>query len=58
MIYGITVVQHGDKMPMNKEGAVRFVNFVLSPAGQAIMEQNGQGAINPPVITGDASILK
>jgi len=58
MIYGITVVQHGDKMPMNKKGAVKFVKFVLSPAGQAIMEANGQGAINPPVITGDANILK
>ncbi len=58
MIYGITVVQHGDKMPMNKEGAVKFVNFILSLAGQAIMKKDGQGPINPPVITGDDSILK
>ncbi len=58
MIYGITVVQYEDKMPMNKEGAVRFVNFILSPTGQAIMKKDGQGPINPPVITGDDSILK
>ncbi|MCF6172844.1 MAG: tungstate ABC transporter substrate-binding protein WtpA [Campylobacteraceae bacterium] len=57
MIYGITVVQNS-KSPMNKKGAVKFVNFVLSPEGQAIMKQNGQGTINPPIITGDASILK
>ncbi len=56
MVYGITVVQNS-KSPINKEGAVRFVNFVLSPAGQAIMKANGQGVINPPVITGDDSIL-
>ena len=58
MIYGITVVQYEDKMPKNKEGAVKFVNFILSPAGQAIMKKDGQGPINPPVITGDDSILK
>jgi len=57
MVYGITVVQHLDKMPMNKDGAVKFVQFVLSPEGQAIMSKNGQGIINPPVITGDASII-
>lgn len=57
MVYGITVVQNA-KSPINKDGAVKFVNFVLSPEGQAIMKENGQGVINPPVITGDASILK
>ncbi|NOX14799.1 MAG: tungstate ABC transporter substrate-binding protein WtpA [Epsilonproteobacteria bacterium] len=56
MIYGITVVQNS-KSPIDKEGAVKFVNFVLSPEGQAIMKQNGQDPINPPIITGDASIL-
>ncbi len=56
MVYGITVVQN-DKLPINKDGAVKFVNFVLSPEGQAIMKKNGQGVINPPVISGDASIL-
>ncbi len=58
MIYGITVVQNKkENLPRNKDGAVKFVNFVLSPQGQKIMEENGQGVINPPVITGDASIL-
>ncbi len=58
MVYGITVVQNEkENLPRNKEGAVKFVNFVISPEGQAIMKRNGQGVINPPVITGDASIL-
>ena len=58
MVYGITVVQNKAKgLPRNKDGAVKFVNFVLSPEGQAIMKKNGQGVINPPIITGDASIL-
>ncbi|WP_428024583.1 tungstate ABC transporter substrate-binding protein WtpA [Arcobacter sp.] len=56
MVYGITVAQNG-KSPQNKEGAIKFVNFVLSPEGQAIMTKNGQGVINPPIITGDASII-
>lgn len=58
MVYGITVVQNKAKgLPKNKEGAVKFVNFVLSPEGQDIMKENGQGVINPPIITGDASVL-
>lgn len=56
MVYGITVAQNA-KSPVNKEGAILFVNFVLSEEGQAIMTENGQGVINPPVITGDASII-
>jgi len=58
MIYGITVVQNKDEnLPRNKDGAVKFVKFVISPEGQDIMKKNGQGVINPPVITGDAGIL-
>ncbi len=56
MVYGLTVFEN-DKNPVNKAGAIAFVNFVLSPEGQAIMKKNGQDAMNPPVITGDASIL-
>lgn len=56
MVYGITVAQN-TKSPVNKDGAVKFVNFLLSSEGQAIMVKNGQGVINPPVITGDASII-
>ncbi len=58
MVYGITVVQNDKEgLPKNREGAVKFVNFVISAEGQAIMKKNGQGVINPPVITGDALIL-
>lgn len=56
MVYGITVAQNG-KSPQNKDGAIKFVNFVLSPEGQAIMKKNGQGVISPAIITGDASII-
>ena len=58
MVYGITIVEHGNKLPLNKDGAVKFVNFVISSEGQAIMKKNGQGVINPPVIIGDSSILE
>jgi molybdate/tungstate transport system substrate-binding protein len=57
MIYGITIPQNA-KSPKNLKGAVSFVNFVLSKEGQDIMEKNGQGVINPPLITGDSNILK
>ncbi len=58
MIYGITIVQNKDEnLPRNKDGAVKFVKFVISPKGQEIMKKNGQGVINPPVITGNARIL-
>ncbi len=56
MVYGITVAQN-KKSPTTKEGAVKFVNFVLSAQGQEIMKQNGQGVISPAIITGDASII-
>lgn len=56
MVYGITVAQN-KKSPTTQEGAVKFVNFVLSPEGQAIMTKNGQGVISPAIITGDASII-
>lgn len=56
MVYGISVFENKNS-PANKAGAVEFVNFVLSAEGQAIMKKNGQDALNPPVITGDSSIL-
>ncbi|MGA1845472.1 tungstate ABC transporter substrate-binding protein WtpA [Deferribacter abyssi] len=58
MVYGITIVEHGDKLPLNKEGAVKFIKFLLSEEGKKIMEENGQRFIEPPVITGNASILE
>ena len=57
MIYGLTIPQD-DKSPQNTEGAVAFVNFILSKEGQNIMKKNGQGVISPAIITGDSSILK
>jgi len=56
MVYGITVAQNKIS-PINEKGATLLVNFILSEEGQDIMKKNGQGVINPPVITGDASIL-
>lgn len=56
MVYGITIVEN-EKIPLNKEGAIKFVNFVLSEEGQKIMIKNGQGVINPPIITGDSSTI-
>ncbi len=59
MVYGITIVQNKkENLPRDKEGAIKFVKFILSPKGQAIMRKNGQGVINPPVITGNATILE
>ncbi len=56
MVYGITVAENM-RSPRNREGAIRFVDFVLSNEGQAIMVKNGQGVISPPIISGDASII-
>ncbi|WP_060826103.1 tungstate ABC transporter substrate-binding protein WtpA [Sulfurospirillum cavolei] len=56
MVYGLSIFENA-KSPANKAGAVAFVNFILSPEGQAIMKKNGQDTMNPPIITGDASIL-
>lgn len=56
MIYGITIAQNS-KSPKNREGAIKFVNFVLSEEGQKIMSNSGQGVIFPSIISGDASII-
>ncbi len=56
MVYGITIAQN-DISPINKKGAVKFVKFVLSKEGQKIMLENGQGIINPPIFSGDTTIL-
>jgi len=59
MVYGITIPQNKKEgLPKDEKGAVLFVKFVLSPQGQKIMKENGQGVINPPIIEGDDSILK
>jgi molybdate/tungstate transport system substrate-binding protein len=45
MVYGITIPHKSE----NPELAVRFVQFFLSDAGQAIMERNGQHSLVPSV---------
>jgi molybdate/tungstate transport system substrate-binding protein len=58
MVYGITIVEHDKSMPVNRNGAISFVKFVLSENGQKIMAENGQPPIIPPKISGNQSILK
>jgi molybdate/tungstate transport system substrate-binding protein len=57
MIYGITIIQN-HKSPQNKQGAIAFIKYLLSKDAQKIIQQNGQTPINPPIITGDDSILR
>lgn len=56
MVYGITIAENKIS-PTNKQGAIKFINFVLGAEGQKIMAKYGQGNILPAVITGDASII-
>jgi molybdate/tungstate transport system substrate-binding protein len=51
MIYGITIPSNAP----HREWAVKFVAFVLGPQGRAIMEKNGQQAIHPADVSGDAA---
>ncbi len=53
MIYGITIPNN----PPDPEWAVKFLAFVLGPEGREIMEKNGQHAIYPIIVTGDAAKL-
>jgi molybdate/tungstate transport system substrate-binding protein len=56
MVYGVTIAQNKIS-PKNKDGAIKFVKFILSNKGQEIMTRNGQGVISPAKYTGNASIL-
>ena len=53
MIYGITIPRNAP----NREWAVKFLAFVLGPQGRKIMEKNGQQAIYPATVSGDAGQL-
>jgi molybdate/tungstate transport system substrate-binding protein len=53
MIYGITIPGNAP----NSEWAVKFLAFVLGPQGRDIMEKNGQHAIYPIILSGDADKL-
>jgi len=44
MVYGLTIPHNSP----NRELAVAFVNFVLSPRGREIMEAGGQPVLDPP----------
>jgi len=44
MVYGITIPNNAP----NKEGAIRFVEFLLGPEGREIMKKNGQPQLIPP----------
>ncbi len=47
MVYGVTIPHN----PPNPEGAKAFMKFLVSEEGQKIMEENGQPAIKPPVVS-------
>ncbi len=53
MVYGITICK---KAP-NREAAIAFVSFLISPAGRAIMAANGQPPLWPVRISGDDTKL-
>jgi molybdate/tungstate transport system substrate-binding protein len=53
MIYGITILKNAP----DRKWAVKFLDFVLGPEGRAIMAKNGQQAIHPIQVTGDAGKL-
>jgi len=54
--YGITIPEDNKMYPQNKAGATKFINFILSKEGRAIMEKFGQSPIYPPKITGEVSV--
>jgi molybdate/tungstate transport system substrate-binding protein len=53
MIYGITILKNAP----DRKWALKFLDFVLGPEGRAIMAKNGQQAIHPIQVTGDAGKL-
>jgi molybdate/tungstate transport system substrate-binding protein len=53
MVYGITIPSNAP----NGEWAIKFLAFVLGPQGRDIMEKNGQHAIYPIKVSGDADRL-
>jgi molybdate/tungstate transport system substrate-binding protein len=57
MVYGITIIQHGNMDADKAAGAAAFVKFVISKKGQAIMKKNGQPPIVPPITTSFSEIL-
>ena len=58
MVYGITMLQQAERLPLNRAGALAFIKFVLSEKGQSIMRQNGQPPIVPPRISGESQEIR
>jgi len=57
MVYGLTIPEN-KKSPLNRAGAIKFVKFILSDEGKAIIKKNGQSTISPARVTGDSTIIK
>ncbi len=53
MVYGITICKNAP----NREAATAFVSFLLSPAGRAIMQANGQPPLWPVRVSGNEKLL-
>jgi molybdate/tungstate transport system substrate-binding protein len=51
MIYGVTLLNDAP----HRDWAIKFLAFMLGPEGRAIMEKNGQQAIHPAKVSGEAS---
>jgi molybdate/tungstate transport system substrate-binding protein len=51
MIYGVTLLNDAP----HRDWAIKFLAFMLGPQGRAIMEKNGQQAIHPAKVSGEAS---
>jgi molybdate/tungstate transport system substrate-binding protein len=52
IVYGVTIPKNAP----HPELALAFVRFLLGPEGQAIMEQQGQPPIAPPVAVDRAAV--
>ena len=52
IMYGITLL---DDAP-NKEAAIGFLAFIISPRGREVFSRSGQNVISPPVISGIGAI--
>lgn len=52
IMYGITLL---DNAP-NREAAIGFLAFIVSPRGREVFSNAGQNGISPPVISGNGAI--
>ncbi len=52
IMYGITLL---DNAP-DREAAIGFLAFIVSPRGREVFSQAGQNSIAPPVVSGSGEI--